>query len=81
MVNMTDIRGVLLEKSIKFMQKKQAIPLGIPGENFQNWIIVQSEIDGDFRFKTIIPRAYDVGGAWTRPSHLHFRLISDVLMN
>ena len=74
MVKMTDIRGVLLEKSIKFMQKKQATPLEILGENFQNWIIVQSEIDGDFRFKTIIPGAYDDGGAWARPPHLHFKI-------
>lgn len=43
-------------------------------ENFQGWAIVQSGVDGDFRFKTIIPGAYDVGGGWTRPPHLHFKV-------
>ena len=43
-------------------------------ENFQGWAIIQSDDNGDFRFKTVIPGAYDAGQGWTRPPHLHFKV-------
>ena len=52
-----------------FDSSKQALD-----DNFQGWAIIQSGINGDFRFKTIIPGAYDVGRGWTRPPHLHFKV-------
>lgn len=43
-------------------------------ENFQGWAIIQSGKGGGFRFRTIVPGAYDVGQGWTRPPHLHFKV-------
>ncbi len=43
-------------------------------ENFQGWAIVQSGKDGGFRFKTVLPGPYPVGGGWTRPPHIHFKV-------
>ena len=43
-------------------------------EHFQGWAIIQSGENGGFRFKTVIPGAYDAGQGWTRPPHLHFKV-------
>ncbi len=42
--------------------------------DFQGWAIVQSGQQGGFGFKTIIPGAYPVSSAWTRPPHIHFKV-------
>ena len=43
-------------------------------ENFQGWAIVPSGINGEFRFKTVFPGVYNVGGGWSRPPHIHFKV-------
>ena len=43
-------------------------------ESFQGWAIVPTGSAGDFRFKTILPGAYDIGGGRVRPPHIHFKL-------
>ena len=42
--------------------------------NFQGWAIITADDEGRFRFKTIKPGAYPVGGGWTRPPHIHFKV-------
>ena len=42
--------------------------------NFQGWAIVPSGEEGDFKFKTIKPGIYPVGGGWKRPPHIHFKV-------
>ena len=41
--------------------------------NFQYWGRTTSDADGRYRFLTIVPRSYRVGGVW-RPHHVHFRI-------
>jgi protocatechuate 3,4-dioxygenase beta subunit len=43
-------------------------------DNFQGWAIVPSGEDGGFRFKTVLPGPYPVGGGWSRPPHIHFKV-------
>jgi protocatechuate 3,4-dioxygenase beta subunit len=43
-------------------------------DNFQGWAIVPSGKDGEFRFKTVLPGPYPVGGGWSRPPHIHFKV-------
>ncbi len=43
-------------------------------ENFQGWAIVPSGKNGAFRFRTIIPGAYQASSNWTRPPHIHFKV-------
>jgi protocatechuate 3,4-dioxygenase, beta subunit len=40
--------------------------------NFQGYANVVSDAEGRYRFKTIKPGAYPVGGDWVRPPHIHF---------
>lgn len=42
-------------------------------EHFQAWAILQSGSEGRFRFKTVIPGAYNVGRS-KRPPHIHFKI-------
>ena len=42
--------------------------------NFQGWAIVESGLDGGFKFKTVIPGAYPSNEDWTRPPHIHFKV-------
>ncbi len=42
--------------------------------DFQGWAIVQSGVQGGFKFKTVIPGAYPVSDAWKRPPHIHFKV-------
>ena len=42
--------------------------------NFQGWAILQTDRDGLFRFKTIVPGPYPVSKTWTRPPHIHFKV-------
>lgn len=43
-------------------------------DNFQGWAIVQSGQQGGFRFKSVLPGIYPVGGGWSRPPHVHFKV-------
>jgi protocatechuate 3,4-dioxygenase beta subunit len=43
-------------------------------QNFQGWAIVPTGKSGEFRFKTILPGIYPVGGGWSRPPHIHFKV-------
>ena len=43
-------------------------------ENFQGWAIIPSGVGGEFRFKTVLPGIYQVGGGWSRPPHIHFKV-------
>lgn len=45
-----------------------------PDENFQGWAILNSDENGFFRFKTVMPGAYPASGTWTRPPHIHFKI-------
>ena len=42
--------------------------------DFQGWGIMQTNENGEFRFKTIFPGAYPVNKDWTRPPHIHFKI-------
>jgi protocatechuate 3,4-dioxygenase beta subunit len=42
--------------------------------NFQGWGKLVTDAQGGYRFKTIIPGAYQVGEAWSRPPHIHFKV-------
>jgi protocatechuate 3,4-dioxygenase beta subunit len=43
-------------------------------DNFQGWAIVPSGRSGGFRFRTVFPGIYPVGGGWSRPPHIHFKV-------
>lgn len=43
-------------------------------ENFQGWAKLKTDADGRYRFKTIKPGPYQVGEAWSRPPHIHFKV-------
>jgi protocatechuate 3,4-dioxygenase beta subunit len=40
--------------------------------NFEGYAVVTADSEGHYRFKTIKPGAYPVGGGWIRPPHIHF---------
>ncbi len=40
--------------------------------NFEGYATVVSDAEGRYRFKTVKPGAYPVGGGWVRPPHIHF---------
>jgi len=40
--------------------------------NFEGFAIQDTDAEGRYRFKTIKPGAYPVGGGWVRPPHIHF---------
>jgi protocatechuate 3,4-dioxygenase beta subunit len=42
--------------------------------NFQGWSQFRTDAEGHYRFKTIVPGAYKVGGSWSRPPHIHFKV-------
>lgn len=42
--------------------------------NFQYWGIAQTNTNGDYKFRTIIPGAYPAGDTWVRPPHIHFKI-------
>ncbi len=42
--------------------------------NFQYWGIAQTNANGDYKFRTIIPGAYPAGDTWVRPPHIHFKI-------
>jgi protocatechuate 3,4-dioxygenase beta subunit len=42
--------------------------------DFQGWAVMKTDADGRYAFTTIKPGAYRVGGDWTRPPHIHFRV-------
>ncbi len=42
--------------------------------NFQGWAIVLSGKQGGFKFKTIVPGAYQASADWIRPPHIHFKI-------
>ena len=42
--------------------------------NFQGWGKLVTDEEGRYRFRTIIPGAYQVGEAWSRPPHIHFKV-------
>ncbi|MCI0506560.1 MAG: protocatechuate 3,4-dioxygenase [Gammaproteobacteria bacterium] len=41
--------------------------------NFQGWGQTNTDANGHYGFKTIIPGAYPAGPGWTRPPHIHFK--------
>ena len=43
-------------------------------KNFQGWAIIKSDINGLFRFKTVMPSAYPASKDWIRPPHIHFKI-------
>ncbi|OAB63121.1 hypothetical protein AY599_18100 [Leptolyngbya valderiana BDU 20041] len=42
--------------------------------NFQGWGKLVTDEEGRYRFRTIIPGAYQVGESWSRPPHIHFKI-------
>ncbi|MEN1728979.1 MAG: protocatechuate 3,4-dioxygenase [Pseudomonadota bacterium] len=42
--------------------------------NFQGWGKLVTDEEGRYRFRTIIPGAYQVGESWSRPPHIHFKV-------
>lgn len=41
---------------------------------FQGWALLQTDDNGRFACKTVIPGAYPVSRIWTRPPHIHLTL-------
>lgn len=41
---------------------------------FDGYANLRADAEGRYRFKTIKPGAYPVGGNWTRPPHIHFEI-------
>lgn len=44
--------------------------------NFQYWGRAQTDADGRYSFKTIKPGAYPATESWTRPPHIHFKVVA-----
>ncbi len=42
--------------------------------NFQYWGKAVTDSQGRYRFRTIIPGAYQASGDWKRPPHVHFKV-------
>jgi protocatechuate 3,4-dioxygenase beta subunit len=42
--------------------------------NFRYWGEADTDAEGAYLFKTIIPGAYPANASWDRPPHLHFRI-------
>jgi len=42
--------------------------------NFQGWAKLRTNGEGRYRFRTIKPGPYQVGEAWSRPPHIHFKV-------
>jgi protocatechuate 3,4-dioxygenase, beta subunit len=42
---------------------------------FKGWAEVMTNKNGEYSFKTIIPGTYEASPGWTRPAHLHFKVI------
>lgn len=42
--------------------------------HFQGWGKMVTDESGRYRFRTIIPGAYQVGETWSRPPHIHFKV-------
>jgi protocatechuate 3,4-dioxygenase beta subunit len=40
--------------------------------NFEGYANVITDAEGRYRFKTVKPGAYPVGGDWVRPPHIHY---------
>ena len=43
-------------------------------ENFQGWAVIQTDGNGLFRFKTVMPGAYPASETWIRPPHIHLKI-------
>ena len=43
--------------------------------NFQYWGRAVTDVNGFYRFKTILPGAYPADVGWMRPPHIHFRVL------
>ena len=43
-------------------------------ENFQGWAVIDSDLNGFFRFVTAMPGAYPANKNWVRPPHIHFKI-------
>jgi protocatechuate 3,4-dioxygenase beta subunit len=44
--------------------------------NFQYWARTTTDASGTYSFKTIKPGAYPNDPTWTRPSHIHYRVVA-----
>ncbi|HEY5601720.1 MAG TPA: protocatechuate 3,4-dioxygenase [Gammaproteobacteria bacterium] len=44
--------------------------------NFQGWGQTNTDANGHYGFRTIMPGAYPAGPGWTRPPHIHFKASS-----
>ena len=42
--------------------------------HFQGWARLTTDAEGRFRVRTIKPGAYPVGGGWSRPPHIHYKV-------
>lgn len=42
--------------------------------HFQGWCQFRTDVDGRYRFRTIVPGAYPVAADWSRPPHVHFKV-------
>lgn len=43
-------------------------------ENFQGWAMIDSDLNGFFRFVTVMPGAYPANKNWIRLPHIHFKI-------
>jgi protocatechuate 3,4-dioxygenase beta subunit len=42
--------------------------------HFQGYAKLLTDAEGRYRVRTIVPGAYPVGGGWSRPPHVHFKV-------
>lgn len=45
--------------------------------HFQGYARLRTDAEGAFRVRTIVPGAYPVGRGWSRPPHVHFKVVHD----
>jgi len=79
----TDIRGAPVNcATIELWQANAAGRYNHPRDpnpapldlDFQGWAVINSDMNGHYRFKTVKPGAYPATKTWTRPPHIHFRI-------
>lgn len=76
--NCRPVSGVLVEiwqacASGKYNHPSDPNPARLD-PNFQYWGKALTDVNGFYRFKTVVPGAYQANSSWRRPPHIHFKV-------
>ena len=76
--NCTPVAGALVEiwqacKTGRYNHPSDPNPAPLD-PNFQYWGKAVTNVRGEYRFRTIIPGAYQADVDWMRPPHIHFKV-------